>query len=81
MVINQESILLKGIPSMTDFYFSHSYVFDSADDSIVSSNFEYGLQYISSIEHGNIFGTQFHPEKSSKAGRLLLKNFCEVELC
>ena len=81
VVINQESILLKGIPSMTDFYFSHSYVFDSADDSIVSSNFEYGLQYISSIEHGNIFGTQFHPEKSSKAGRLLLKNFCEVELC
>lgn len=79
--INQESTLLKGISSMTDFYFSHSYVLNSTDDSIVTSNFEYGSQYLSSVEKNNIFGTQFHPEKSSKAGRLLLKNFCEVELC
>jgi len=79
--INRESALLKGISSMTDFYFSHSYVLDSTDFSIVTSNFEYGLQYISSVEKNNIFGTQFHPEKSSKAGRLVLRNFCELESC
>jgi len=79
--INRETVLLKGVPSMTDFYFSNSYVLDSTDDSIVSSNFDYGSQYISSVEKSNIFGTQFHPEKSSKAGRLVLKNFCELESC
>jgi len=77
----QESKLLNGIPSMTDFYFSHSYVFESKDESIVSSHFEYGSRYVSSVEKNNIFGTQFHPEKSSKAGRLVLKNFCELKLC
>ena len=78
---NPNSLLFTSIKPLTDFYFSHSYVMVTDDSSIVSSTCEYGLPFISSVEKGNIFGTQFHPEKSSKAGRLLLENFCNLELC
>jgi len=78
---NPNSLLFTRIKPLTDFYFSHSYVMVTDDSSIVSSTCEYGLPFISSVEKGNIFGTQFHPEKSSKAGRLLLENFCNLELC
>jgi glutamine amidotransferase len=78
---NPESLLFTSIKPLTDFYFSHSYVMVTDDSSIVSSTCEYGSPFISSVEKENIFGTQFHPEKSSKAGRLLLENFCNLELC
>jgi len=78
---NPNSLLFTRIKPLTDFYFSHSYVMVTDDSSIVSSTCEYGLPFISSVEKGNIFGTQFHPEKSSKAGRLLLENFCNLESC
>ncbi len=78
---NPKSLLFTNIRPLTDFYFSHSYVMVANDRSIVSSTCEYGSPFISSVEKGNIFGTQFHPEKSSKAGRLLLENFCNLELC
>jgi glutamine amidotransferase len=77
----RESQLFFGIPQNIDFYFSHSFVLKLNEESIATANCNYGQTFIASLEYQNIFGTQFHPEKSSKAGRQLLKNFCEVEVC
>lgn len=56
------------------FYFAHSYVF-TCPDQFVSATFDYGGRNVAAIEHGNIFGTQFHPERSSAAGVDLLRRF------
>jgi glutamine amidotransferase len=63
-----------GIKSM-DFYFIHSYHFDVTDKNDVSSYVNYGDKLVSSIQHKNIFATQFHPEKSQDSGLQLLKNY------
>lgn len=73
--------LFSRIPQNVDFYFSHSFVLKLNEESIATGNCNYGQTFTASLEYKNIFGTQFHPEKSSKAGRQLLKNFCEVEVC
>lgn len=78
---SRESRLFFNIPRTIDFYFSHSFILKLYENSIITSNCDYGQLFPASIECKNIFGTQFHPEKSSKAGRQLLKNFCEVEIC
>lgn len=71
------SNLLAGIQDGTDFYFVHSYVFvpESKDDIIAVT--EYGNKIPAVIGRGHVWGTQFHPEKSSKAGFRILKNFIE----
>ena len=76
--INTSSKLLKGIPNKSDFYFVHSYAVESKDVSIISSTSNYGKKFISSIESHNIFATQFHPEKSQKYGKVLIKNFIDI---
>ena len=73
--INKESILFNGILENSEFYFTHSFVVN-CDSKYVSSNFNYGNRFISSIEKNNIYGVQFHPEKSQKNGLKLLNNFC-----
>ena len=78
---SRDSRLFSGIPQEIDFYFSHSFVLNLDNDSFVTATCTYGETFVSSIENRNIFGTQFHPEKSSKAGRQILKNFCEIEKC
>ena len=70
--------LFNGIDEGTYFYFVHSYYLDAADPSIVSSRAEYGVTFDSSVESGNVFATQFHPEKSSDAGLKVLKNFLDL---
>lgn len=57
------------------FYFVHSYYCDSFEKEAVSAEFDYGVVSAAAVEKGNIFGTQFHPEKSGAAGQVLLKNF------
>ena len=68
------STLYKGIKMNSDFYFVHSYKMKTNKIKGIgySSN---GENFVASFEHGNIFGTQFHPEKSQTNGLLLLKNF------
>lgn len=56
------------------FYFAHSYVFSCAPE-LVAATFEYGGRHVAAFRKDNIFGTQFHPEKSSEAGTALLRNF------
>ena len=69
---NQE--LFKGISSQI-FYFVHSYFLEPKDKSVVAAVCRYGEEFTAAIQKDNIFGTQFHPEKSQKSGLMLLKNF------
>ena len=72
--INCNSKILMNI-SDYDFYFLHSYVFKPESNSSIIANTVYGEKFCSVINENNIFGTQFHPEKSQKAGMQLIKNF------
>lgn len=67
--------LYLGLGKEQDFYFVHSYVLVPADQSIVSGTCNYQKDFVASVEQDNIFGTQYHPEKSQKAGLTVLKNF------
>ena len=70
--------LFDGIDEGTYFYFVHSFYLDAVDKNIVTSKTNYGIDYDSSIESGNVFATQFHPEKSSDAGLKVLTNFLKI---
>ena len=71
----KESELLTGLNENHDFYFVNSYAFKADNSENVVAETEYGSWFTSIIQKDNIFGVQFHPEKSQKAGQLLLKNF------
>ncbi|MFZ4524401.1 MAG: imidazole glycerol phosphate synthase subunit HisH [Chlorobium sp.] len=72
----KESILFKGIPDHSFFYFVHSYYCEVSDpDAIAATTLFAGKNFCSAIEKNGIFAVQFHPEKSSGAGLLVLKNF------
>lgn len=77
--INENSRLFKGIPNESYFYFVHSYYLNGADKKIVAATADYGVSVECAVEHGNLFATQFHPEKSGEIGLKLLKNFLETE--
>jgi imidazole glycerol phosphate synthase, glutamine amidotransferase subunit len=70
--------LFAGLPAEADFYFVHSYrMAPDIPDTVVSSC-EHGVPFAAAVEKGNIFGTQFHPEKSQTNGLLLLRNFLRL---
>jgi glutamine amidotransferase len=60
------------------FYFVHSYYFQCNNTEDILTTTEYGINFVSSVNKGNIFGTQFHPEKSHKFGMKLLENFAKI---
>ena len=67
--------LFEGLPAQPYVYFVHSYYLKAADETIVKAVAEYGVTIHASVEQGNIFACQFHPEKSGTAGLQILKNF------
>jgi glutamine amidotransferase len=71
-----DSALFAGLPEGTRFYFVHSYA-PSANHAAVAAVCDYGGPFAAAVERGNLFGTQFHPEKSGAAGLALLANFVE----
>jgi glutamine amidotransferase len=71
--------LFGAIPAGTDFYFVHSFAFQTAMKNDVLAEVDYGTEVTAAVGRGNVFGTQFHPEKSSKAGFRLLKNFLNLK--
>ena len=73
----RESRLADGIPTETPFYFVHSFVPRPGPADLLGSA-EYGTRFACAAERGNVFGVQFHPEKSSAAGLRLLSNFAGV---
>lgn len=77
--IEQDSCLFEGMYEGSRFYFVHSYHVKCASDANILLSTEYGITFTSSIMSDNIYGVQFHPEKSHKFGMKLLGNF--VEFC
>lgn len=75
------SRLFTGIPQATDFYFVHSFALEAGDPAHVSAVTSYGVTLTAAVESGCVFGTQFHPEKSSRAGRQVLRNFLGLATC
>jgi glutamine amidotransferase len=69
------SRLFAGLPPTADFYFVHSYRMLSRNLPGAASTCTYGVPFLAGYEHGNVFATQFHPEKSQTNGLLVLKNF------
>ncbi|WP_022760245.1 imidazole glycerol phosphate synthase subunit HisH [Butyrivibrio sp. AD3002] len=70
--------LFEGIDEDSYVYFVHSYYLDAADKSIVTATTEYGVTVDASVEKGNVFACQFHPEKSAEVGMEILRNFLKV---
>jgi glutamine amidotransferase len=77
VLIRKESHLLKGIPNESFFYFVHSYAVVPQEESDILCTTDYGCEFVSAIERGNIAACQFHPEKSSSVGLRLLENFAK----
>lgn len=73
--------LFDGIAGDTDFYFVHSYAFETEDPADILATTEYGIPVTAAVRRANVWGTQFHPEKSSRAGFRLLRNFIEGPTC
>jgi imidazole glycerol-phosphate synthase subunit HisH len=73
----RESRLAEGIDSETPFYFVHSFAPQPSEDELLGTA-EYGTRFACAAERGNVFGVQFHPEKSSAAGLRLLSNFAGI---
>ncbi len=76
--ITKESRLFSGISEGSFVYFVHSYYMMPEDERIIAAETEYGAALPIALESGNIFATQFHPEKSGETGLKILKNFGEV---
>lgn len=70
--------LFEGVAEDSYVYFVHSYYVKAADADIVTATTEYGIPIHVSVEKGNVFACQFHPEKSSGAGMGILRNFCRI---
>ena len=75
ITITKDSSILKNIDNKSHMYFVHSYEFIPEDKSVISSTTDYSTNIVCSVEKDNIFGTQFHPEKSDKLGLKLIENF------
>lgn len=74
------SVLFAGLSEETDFYFVHSYrAIASGPEALVATS-HYGEDFVAAIESGNVYGTQFHPEKSQTNGLRLLANFLAAEI-
>ena len=77
-IIKSESNLLKGIPQDSWVYFVHSYHIEPEDENLITAITDYGSNLPVVIERSNLFGTQFHPEKSGKIGSQIMKNFLNI---
>lgn len=77
-IVMTDCKLLKGIPQDSWVYFVHSYHIEPKDEKLVAATTDYGSKLPVVVERSNLFGTQFHPEKSGKIGAQIMKNFVNV---
>lgn len=75
--ITKDSKLLEGIEDGTFFYFLHSFHVPKDEPDIITAETDYGIKYPSIVEKDNVYGIQFHPEKSGEIGLRMLKNWGE----
>lgn len=78
LIKDPKSDLLINLDTNPHFYFLHSYYFECNDTKNIIAATDYGIEFTSAVNKGNIFGTQFHPEKSHHNGVQLLKNFALI---
>lgn len=76
----QTNVLFDGIENGSHFYFAHSYYMECSD-GVVTGVATHGVPFAAAVANGNVFGTQFHPEKSQSHGLRLLRNFCDRMPC
>ena len=76
--IIKESKIFKNIENKSHMYFVHSYEFIPNDKSVISATTDYSSKIVCSVEKENLFGTQFHPEKSDKIGLQIIENFINL---
>jgi len=76
--VQKEACLFNGIDAGAYVYFNHSYYCQAWNSSDVIGTTDYGLKYVCAVQRGNIFGVQFHPEKSQAVGLQILRNFLEA---
>jgi glutamine amidotransferase len=74
---SQDHALWHNIDQDSRFYFVHSYYVEAVNNPNVFATCDYGKQFAASVQQGNLFAVQFHPEKSADAGLQLLSNFCQ----
>lgn len=77
-IIQKDSPLMKGIADGSDVYFCHSYYVKPKDQSVALTRTDYGIEYVTSVARKNLFGVQFHPEKSQTVGLKVLENFAKL---
>src|SRR4029079_13624348 len=76
--VRNDSRLLTGVSPDDEFYFAHAYHLKASDRDAIAGVTSYESDFDSVIERGNIFGVQFHPEKSHEAGLKVLRNFADI---
>lgn len=76
--IRRESDLLHGLGEDNFVYFVHSYYCAPTDGDIVVASVDYGVEFAAFLQSGNIYGVQFHPEKSQNIGLRILSNFLRI---
>jgi imidazole glycerol-phosphate synthase subunit HisH len=77
--INQSALISsENNDQLSEYYFLHSYYFDAKDKSTVNATSEYGFKFDAVVNYENIYGVQFHPEKSHEYGEKILKNFSTI---
>ena len=74
----KDSKIYNGIENKSHMYFVHSYEFVPKDKNVISATTDYSSNIVCSVEMENIFGTQFHPEKSDKIGLKIIENFIKI---
>ncbi len=77
--INKNSTIFENIDPKQGFYFLHSYYFSCENESDTLATTDYGIKFSSAVNHENIYGMQFHPEKSHRNGIELLHNFYKIK--
>ncbi|MBD1139435.1 imidazole glycerol phosphate synthase subunit HisH [Pelagibacterales bacterium SAG-MED46] len=76
--IVKDSKIFEGVKNNSHMYFVHSYEFIPEDKNVISATTDYSSNIVCSVEKENIFGTQFHPEKSDKIGLKIIDNFINL---
>jgi len=78
LILRPDVPLLRGVPEEAYVYFDHSYYVAPSDASVIAAETEYGIRFTSAIWRDNVYGTQFHPEKSQAVGLTMLENFAAL---
>ncbi len=76
--IKKSGKLLEGVDDGSWVYFVHSYIVKPNSNDVITAESDYGIKVPAVVEQDNFFGTQFHPEKSSAVGQIIIKNFLDV---